>query len=127
VLAIPGLWIDIDIKHPAHRKVTLPDTIEDVLAVINTAVPLPATILVDSGYGLHAYWLFRELWRFDDDVERTRAAHLLRRFQSTILTAGKRQGWSLDSTFNLAQVLRIPGTYNHKVAGQTREVSLYDL
>jgi putative DNA primase/helicase len=127
VLAIPGLWIDIDIKHPAHHKLTLPETIEDVLDLLRKAIPLPATILVDSGYGVHAYWLFRELWRLDDDAERARAAHLLRRFQSTILAEGQRQGWRLDSTFNLAQLLRLPGCYNHKVPGEAREVHIHDL
>ena len=123
VIAIPGLWLDVDLKHPlAHRKVNLPETIHDVQTLIHEAIPLPPTILVDSGFGVHGYWLFRELWQFDDDAERDRAAHLLRRFQSTIIVAGRMHEWDLDSTFSLAQVLRIPGTYNHKVAGEDREV-----
>jgi hypothetical protein len=77
-----------------------------------------------SGYGIHGYWLFREPWRFEDDAERHRAAHLLRRFQSTIIAAGKLHGWDLDSTFNLAQVLRVPGTCNRKVAADVREVTI---
>jgi putative DNA primase/helicase len=126
VLAIPGLWIDIDIKHPAHRKEALPETAEEALAVIRNTIPLPITMIIHSGYGIHAYWLFRELWRFEDEAERGRGAQLLQRFQATIIAAGQRHGWALDSTFNLAQVLRIPGTYNHKVAGETREVTRYD-
>ena len=124
VLAIPGLWIDIDLKHPAHQKPNLPETSQDVQSLISEAVPLPPSLLVDSGYGVHGYWLFRELWRFEDDAERARAAHLLRRFQTTIIAAGKLHSWDLDSTFSLAQVLRIPGTYNHKIAGEDREVTI---
>jgi putative DNA primase/helicase len=124
VSAIPGFWIDIDLAHPVHQKRHLPETIQDVHTLISEAVPLPPSMLVDSGYGVHGYWLFRELWQFEDDAERRRAAHLLRRFQATIIAAGKRHGWNLDSTFSLAQVLRIPGSYNHKVAGEDREVTI---
>jgi putative DNA primase/helicase len=119
VVAIPGLWMDFDIQHPAHKQRHLPPSLDDVLALIHV-IPQPPSILVHSGYGVHAYWLFRELWRFEDPDERQHAGHLLRRLQVTFQAEGKTRGWNLDSTFSLDHVLRIPGTLNHKCPDDPR-------
>jgi putative DNA primase/helicase len=113
VLAIPGLWMDFDIQHPVHKRQHLPPSLDDVLHLIEV-IPQRPSILVHSGYGVHAYWLFRELWWLEDPTEHHRAAHLLRRLQMTFKAAAKQRGWDLDSTFSLDHVLRLPGTLNHK-------------
>ena len=122
VVAIPGLWCEIDIKHAVHKKGNLPETVEQAIALIQEAIPHQPTIIVDSGYGIHAYWFFRELWRFDDDDDRQAAYHLLRRLQATIQAVAKRHGWEVDSTFDLARVLRIPGTWNRKLPDDQKQV-----
>ncbi len=61
VLGIPSLWVELDIKHPVHTKVNLPETIEGALALVSEAVPLKPSMIIKSGYGAHVYWLFREL------------------------------------------------------------------
>jgi hypothetical protein len=124
VIAIPGLWMDLDLQHPVHKKQHLPKTIQDVRTLLSEATPRPPSLLIHSGYGVHGYWLFREVWRLESAVEQDAARQLLYRFQETIIAAGKRRGWDLDSTFSLAQVLRIPGTLNHKIAGEAREVAI---
>ena len=55
VCGIPGLWLDIDIAGPAHKKQNLPPTREDAIDLLESNLPLHPTILVDSGHGLHAY------------------------------------------------------------------------
>jgi predicted P-loop ATPase len=114
VIAIPGLYVDIDIKHKVHKAQNLPASIEDALTILKV-IPCEPTCIVDSGHGLHAYWLFRELWTFESEVERQRAARLNQRLQATLKAEAERHGWHLDGTADLARVLRIPGTYNRSV------------
>lgn len=113
VCAIPGLWVDIDIAAPAHKANDLPPNVEAVTQHLQS-FPLEPTLLVHSGNGIHAYWLFKELWKFDDAEERQKATDILERFQAAIRQLWSAQGWKLDPTHDLARVLRIPGTLNHK-------------
>lgn len=114
VIAIPGLWSEIDILGGVHAATNLPPDLETALAALRE-FPLRPTYLVHSGGGVHGYWLFRELWVFESDKERERAAALVEHFQATLRERIFRpRGWKLDSTKDLARVLRVPGTYNRK-------------
>ena len=114
VSSIPGLWLDIDIAGPAHKKTNLPASQEDAIDLLKSSLPLPPTILVDSGHGLHAYWLFKEPWLFETEDERQQAASLMRRFVLSLKYHAAMRGWAMDSVFDLARVLRVPGTLNTK-------------
>ena len=107
IIGIPGAWLDIDIKGNDHIQQNLPKTIDEIL----TKIPLKPSIIVHSGHGLHAYWLFKEVWYFDNDNERKEAQKLLQGFQ---LFIKQRLGYKLDSTHDLARVLRLPETINYK-------------
>lgn len=114
IIAIPGLWADIDIKGPAHKDPNLPPTEEDGLNLL-ADFPLSPTIVVNSGHGFQVWWLFKELWTFDTDEERQQAQALSRNFQATLQELARCQGWQIDSTPDLARVLRLPGTWNRKL------------
>jgi hypothetical protein len=114
VIALPGLYVEIDIKHPVHKAQNLPSTIDEARQLITEAIPLPPTMFIDSGHGLHAHWLWRELWLLESEAEREAAATLLLQFQRTIQATAKLHGWHVDGTADLARVLRIPGTLNRK-------------
>lgn len=113
VIAIPGVWIDIDIKGPAHTASNLPPTLEDALALLEE-FPLQPTLIVDTGHGVHAYWLFKELFAINNEADRDRAQALVQRFQEFIGSMAEKRGWKVDSTADLARVLRLPGTFNRK-------------
>jgi hypothetical protein len=113
VSAIPGVWIEIDYLHPAHKARNLPPSLEAAREIAEI-FPLSYSVLVHSAHGLHVYWLFRELWTFEGNEDRAQAATLLRRFQKTIRGYAGIKGWQIDSTADLARVLRVPGTFNHK-------------
>lgn len=115
VIAIPGFWVEIDYAGGVHaaKPEELPPTIEAARELIN-GFPLKPSIIVLSGGGLHAYWLFSELWVFMDDKERDKAAALLRRFQKWFKATAQKHGWKVDTTSDLARVLRVPGTFNRK-------------
>jgi hypothetical protein len=126
VLGIPGLWVELDIKHPVHKKIDLPETMNEALTLVQEAIPLKPSIIIDSGYGAHIHWLFKELWLFEDTEERQKAYHLLRRLQGTIRAVAKLHGWDIDSTFDLARVLRIAGTYNRNIADHPKLVDIIE-
>ena len=118
--ALFGLWADIDIggpiHGPAHKNTKLPPTYEDALSLIAEAIPVEPTIIIDSGHGVYPLWLFAEPWSLDNDEDREEAAELVYRFQQTIQEKAKAHGWEVDGTADLARVLRLVGTVNHKLA-----------
>ncbi len=114
VIAIPGVWFEADAKTGEHSKGALPATKAEALSFIKNTFPLEPTYIVNSGGGLHCYWLFKEPLIIENREEWKNADSLSRRFQSKLLKAGSAKGWNLDFTGDLARVLRVPGTFNVK-------------
>lgn len=107
---MPGLWLDIDIASEAHKKKGLPTSREAALAFLE-GFPFAPSITVESGGGVHLYWLFSTPWILEDEEERGIAAALIRRWQERIRRA---VDFTVDATHDLSRVLRAPGTTNHK-------------
>lgn len=112
--AIPGLWLDVDIAGPAHAAQDLPPSAEAALEALTAGLPFEASILVDSGYGLHLYWLFETQVFYATAEQREKLTKLSKFFNKRVAELFERRGWKLDDTSDLARVLRIPGTRNHK-------------
>ncbi len=108
---IPGFWFDFDRKSPTKNNV--PETLKNIIDFLREDQFLPS-ILVDSGHGLHGYWLFKEIWDISEPEERMRAADLLHRFQQYFYNRGLKYNWKFDKTADLCRILRIPGTTNYK-------------
>lgn len=113
VIGIPGVWVDLDIADPVHKKGNYPPDLDAAMKLLE-ATGAPPSKVIHSGHGLHAWWLFREPWMFDDDAEKARAAKLLKDWQTTIRELARADGWTVDSTHDLPRILRLPGTYNRK-------------
>lgn len=113
VVGIMGLHLDIDIKDPVHKKQDLPETVDEAMSII-TEMKLTPAIVVNSGNGLHVYFLFQKPWIFDSESERKEAESLLRRCHNTAKAIASKKGWTIDSVFDLARVMRVPGTTNNK-------------
>lgn len=112
IIGIPGHFIDIDVKDVVHSKNEhLFETYEDALACIDK-FPLKPTIIIDSGHGVQAWWLFWDILLFDDDKARETAQEQARRFNYTFKKLA--EPYEVDSTYDFARVLRIPGTINAK-------------
>ena len=114
-LACPGVWLDLDIQGAAHKSDKLPASLDDALRLIGE-FPLKPSVLVHSGHGIQAWWLYKELWVFDSPDEQKEAQDLVYRFQMTMKAKAEKHSWEIDSTFDLARVLRLPGTFNRKQA-----------
>ena len=115
VTSLPGLWADIDVLGPNHAAMDLPPAAEDARSIIG-AVPFKPTVVVFTGGGLQAYWLFREPWDLTDDKERRKAKKLSKTFQGFLQEFARKRGWTMDGTADLCRLLRLPGTYNRKQA-----------
>lgn len=110
---IPGVWADIDMPGPEDPPDKRPAPNRDAAYGVANAILTP-TVIVNSGYGLQAWWLFEEPWIFENDAERSQAARITRGWQTILRQNAQQHGFSLDSTFDLARLMRLPGTVNDK-------------
>jgi len=114
VLALKALWVDIDCgpkKGEPNPTTGIPDGYPDqssALAALKAFcdfVGLPLPILVNSGRGIHAYWVLKEA------VSREAWEVVARRLAQVCRT----QKFYVDpAVFEPARILRVPGTYNYK-------------
>ena len=111
--AIGGLWVEFDHAGGVHTATNLPTPFQ--LAKFIHTLPFAFSLLIDSTGGLHGHVLFKELWVLGTAAERAQAALLLRRLQRTIQIAALAHGWKVDTTADLARVLRPAGTFNFKI------------
>jgi hypothetical protein len=123
--ALVALWCDVDIPDAGHKKNNLPPTVEDALSVLFPG--MPPSILVHSGGGIQAWWLFVEPWTIESEEEMRRAGALATRWIRAIRARAAAKGWDVDSVGDLPRVLRVPGTTNCKIPGQPRPTRLLEI
>lgn len=114
VKALRALWVDIDCgptKAAVSEKTGRPDGYIDQAAGIAAlkqfcaTVGLPRPLLVNSGRGVHAYWPLTR------DVSRQEWEPVANRLSQLCVT----HDFYVDpSVFEVARILRIPGTFNFK-------------
>lgn len=103
VLALKALWVDIDCG-PGKDY----DTQNEALTALRSFcsnVGFPKPILVNSGRGVHAYWPLTEA------VTREEWEPVAKRLKEVCAAQGLRAD---NSCFEVARILRVPGTFNHK-------------
>lgn len=111
-------WIDLDCKgregdrdYPSQR-----DALLDIARFRNaTGIPRP-TAVVDSGYGLHMYWVLDEAINADEWVR------VADSWRATLDKHGVKHDSSC--TTDSARILRPVGTHNKKDGQDAREVTL---
>lgn len=112
VIALPGLWFDIDCMEGTHNVSELPNR-DEALALVRNLNMRP-TFIIWSGGGFHVYWLFKKPLYFERPEDRQSVKELSSQFQNLIICRGREKGWKLDNTSDLCRILRLPGTFNHK-------------
>lgn len=114
IAAIGALWVDIDIAGGPHGDKSLPPSFEDAVELARS-MPMAPSILIDSGHGLHAYWLLSEPWIFESEEERSQAETLTKGWHQLLCDKASARGWTdVENLGDLTRVLRVPGTINHK-------------
>lgn len=125
VTGLAGLVADFDLLGPGHQKTNLPRDRAEVQGILNR-LPLQPSAVVATGGGIHCWWLFAELWTLDTEAERQRAKAISRGWAGRIKAIAREQRLDVDAVHDLARVLRVPGTINHKNGGR-RAVTLESL
>lgn len=133
---------DIDIAGPGHQdKPYVPD-LESAMSLAHS-LGLAPTVIVHTGHGIQPNWRLDEPWMFgatdvDDDgvpiideskvaADRTAAETLTWEFVTSMrLRARERGDWHMDPTGDLARLVRIPGSYNRKIAGENLPVRIIE-
>ena len=122
VSSVPGFWMDIDFGVEGHQPKSYPPGRESAYRLLDTA-PNP-TLIVESGHGLQAWWLFENAYELGDASAKQRYNVLSEKLHRLVADTASSNGWKLDSVRDLARVMRSPGTLNHKVPTDVKTVVL---
>jgi hypothetical protein len=123
ISGLAGIGSDLDLRSEAHGNKPLPTSIVEALSILPPL--MPPTIIIYTGNGLHCWWLFKEPYIFESDEERTEVARLVARWHTMLRLKSAARGWVYDRLSDLARVLRIPGTQNHKDPANPKDVVVH--
>ena len=103
VTRLGALYADLDVKPGACQSPTVAEAIIDELSGMLGTRP---SAITHSGGGLHPYWPVAE--------GTPGSAALLRRWGRLVAVVAESRDARVDSVFDLARMLRVPGTSNNK-------------
>ena len=115
----PGMWADLDYGQEGHKadgKEYAPDE-QTVLEKVRKMAIQP-TIIVESGHGLQAHWLFENIMEAGLDIEA--ASNRSKAWNDTVRDSMAPH--AVDSTWDMARLFRLPGTWNNKVPASPKQV-----
>ena len=119
ISCITTLYADIDVKGDAHAQKSLPETIDEAVDFLN-GLNLKPSIIVRSGNGVHSYWLLDKPFKIENSEDRNNIVSIFRDFGKHINLEARKRGWKLDNVYDLARILRVPGTINHKLKNNVK-------
>ncbi|AYN57245.1 DNA primase [Mycobacterium phage BoostSeason] len=126
VTRLAAVWCDLDVKPGACRDLAHAWQIIDELSILVGQRP---TAVVMSGHGLQPYWEIEDgqlvspcaadaddpTMQAASEELRAEAAAVLKRWGRLAVMVAERQGAKIDrGVYDLARVLRVPGSYNRK-------------
>jgi hypothetical protein len=111
--ALVALFADIDVAGVGHAKNDLPPDHNAAFDLLYECDKAPS-VVVGSGGGLHAWWIFREPLLITDAKSLAEAKAMAEGWEKHVQARGRRHGWNLDTVAQLSRVLRVAGTKNHK-------------
>lgn len=114
ISCITTLYADIDVKGSAHAQKSLPETMDEAVDFLNS-LNLKPSIIVKSGNGIHSYWLLDKPFKIESSEDKEHIVSVFRGFGKYINLEAKKRGWKIDNVYDLARILRVPGTINHKL------------
>ena len=114
VLCVTTLYADIDIKGNAHAQTSLPSSTDEAIDFLH-GLKIKPSIIVNSGNGIHGYWLLDKTFIIETEDDRKHISSIFKGFGRYVNSEAKKRGWKIDSVYDLARILRVPGTINHKL------------
>lgn len=106
---------DVDVLGPVHKEKDLPKTEKEAIDFVN-GLKLKPSIIVQSGNGVHAFWLLDEPFIIHNEDEREQIRELSAGFGMYVIAEGRKKGWKLDNVQDVPRMLRAPGSLNFKSA-----------
>ncbi len=122
--AFSVIGMDIDVLSTKKANQNLPKTVDEAIAALES-LPLPPSILVGSGSGLHAYWKLSSDVVIGDDEDLKEARLLVADFYRGV--AAELPEYSFDPTKDLARTFRMPGFSNLKDSANPKPVTLLEI
>jgi hypothetical protein len=134
-VALPALWLDMDIAGPGHKPIKappgqvalpLPPDEETCRKIVrHSGLPEP-TMWIHSGGGLYPYWFFNKPVLLDTPEAIDQWTAISQRLHETALWAAADLGYHYGTgTHDMSRVLRLPGTVNRKVEGAPTFARMY--
>ncbi len=114
ILCVTALYADIDIKGNAHAQTSLPSSVIEATDFLHS-LKIKPSIIVNSGNGIHGYWLLDKPFIIETEEDRKHMSSIFKGFGRYVNSEAKKYGWKIDSVYDLARILRVPGTINHKL------------
>ena len=99
------IHVDIDYGKEGHKGKSLPPDENKAIEISQSIIP--ASIIVHSGHGIHAYYLLDEYQKKDLN----HVAKVQKDFQNALNYFSE---YEVDMTHDLARILRVPGSQNLK-------------
>ena len=102
--------VDIDIRSEAHKGD--PAKLATDFDEAKSFLPFTPSIIINSGYGLHAYYIFDSPIKITDDNREE-----IKRRNNLLLDVIRQRanGKKIDGVGDLPRILRTPGTFNYKL------------
>ena len=114
IIMVNAFVADADVLGLAHKEQNLPPTKQAAMDVLNS-LPKKPSVIVDSGYGLYAYYIFGVPIDTKEEDKRKYVAAIYKGFGKYLTGVFAENGWKLDQVFNLSHMYRAPGSLNHKL------------
>ena len=115
VVGIREVYADLDVKPGGMPDYGAARAVIDDLAALLGANPVA---IVHTGGGLQPHWAIERSdttdWAADDHKHRGLVASMMRGWGRLVANVAERRGGSVDSVYDLARVLRVPGSSNRK-------------
>lgn len=103
-----AIVVDIDICSDAHKSDNLAQSFDEAKSFL----PFTPSIIINSGFGLHAYYIWAEPLAITDQNRE----EIKRRNNLLIeVVRQKANGKKIDGVGDLPRILRTPGTFNYKL------------
>ena len=108
-----AIVVDIDIRSNAHKGD--PSFLATDFDEAKSFLPFTPSLIINSGYGLHAYYIFNEPIKITEDNREE-----LKRRNNLMLEVirARANGKKIDGVGDLPRVLRTPSTFNYKLGAK---------
>ncbi len=115
VIGIRELFADLDVKPGGLSSFMAANSVIQELSALLGTRPVA---IVATGRGVQPHWPLRRdpgtEWTASDTAARRTAAGILRRWGRLVQAVAERHGGSVDNVYDLARIMRAPGTTNCK-------------